>query len=107
MANSVEAVETIERHPDGARTAPEKQTTALTSKPPPETADEVRTRRYIILSLWAIIAFFGLPAWYATTTVPRADLPLHDMNSWAEGQVCVDQHVMIQHQELTSNRHVH
>lgn len=55
--------------------------------PPPETREEVRTRRWIILSLWMIIALLGIPAWYATTTVPRADLPLDSMNQWAEGRV--------------------
>lgn len=58
------------------------------SKLLPESPAEVRTRRWIVLSLWAIVALLGLPAWYATTTVPRADLPLYAMNQWADGQVC-------------------
>lgn len=70
-------------------------TTLAIKSAPPETHQEIRTRRWIILSLWAIIALFGLPAWYATTTVPRADLPLDAMNRWAEGHVCILQTVWL------------
>ena len=61
--------------------------TSVAGQPPPETREEITTRRWIILTLWAMVALCGLPAWYATTTVPRADLPLEAMNLWAEGHV--------------------
>ncbi|GAB7353619.1 hypothetical protein MBLNU459_g4034t1 [Dothideomycetes sp. NU459] len=62
---------------------------ALAKKaPPPETQHEVQTRRWIIFCFWAVAAFLGLPVWYATTTVPRASLPLDSMNRWADGQAC-------------------
>ncbi|KAL1297853.1 hypothetical protein AAFC00_006380 [Neodothiora populina] len=60
--------------------------TVAPKQPPPETIQETKTRRWIILSLWAIIAIFGLPAWYATTAVPRAELPIEVMTRWSEGQ---------------------
>lgn len=67
-------------------------TAALTRKqPPPESRQELKTRRWIIFCFWAVVAFFGLPVWYATTTVPRASLPLDSMNQWAEGQVSLCQ----------------
>lgn len=62
--------------------------TAAPRLPPPETRDEVSLRRSILASFWAIIVLIGIPLWYLTTTVPRADLPLDMMNQWAEGQVC-------------------
>lgn len=61
---------------------------ALAKKqPPPESYQEVKKRRWIIFCFWAVVAFLGLPVWYATTTVPRASLPLEAMSQWAEGQV--------------------
>ncbi|KAG9804798.1 hypothetical protein KCU68_g22297, partial [Aureobasidium melanogenum] len=50
---------------------------ALAKKqPPPESLQGVKTRRWIIFSFWAIVGLLGLPIWFATTTVPRAALPL-------------------------------
>lgn len=79
---------------DTREDAAENQSTSLNMTeanarklPPPEKKEHVKTRRLIIFSLWAIIAFLGVPAWYATTTVPRAELPLASMNRWAEGRV--------------------
>lgn len=56
-------------------------------QPPPESLQGVKTRRWIIFCFWAIAGLLGLPIWYATTTVPRAALPLESMNAWASGQV--------------------
>ncbi|KAH3671075.1 hypothetical protein OGAPHI_000786 [Ogataea philodendri] len=41
--------------------------------------NEVLTRRRILLSILAICAFVGLPLWYATTTVQRAELPVAEI----------------------------
>lgn len=81
-------MESIEGRESNASIATSDANVAAARKlPPPERRGEVRTRRRIILSLWMIIALLGIPAWYATTTVPRADLPLDSMNQWAEGRV--------------------
>ena len=58
-------------------------------QPPPESPQGVKTRRWIIFSFWAIAGLLGLPIWYATTTVPRAALPLESIDAWASGQVCL------------------
>ncbi|KAL5398919.1 hypothetical protein PMIN06_002570 [Paraphaeosphaeria minitans] len=57
-------------------------------QPPPETKQSLWLRRAVIASFWAVVAFLGLPVWYKTTAIYRADLPLQDMTAWANGQVC-------------------
>ncbi|KAJ9627136.1 GPI transamidase component [Taxawa tesnikishii (nom. ined.)] len=59
-----------------------------TPAPPPEKPTDTRTRRWIIVSFWAVAALLGLPVWIWTTTVHRASLPLDTMNRWAEGRAC-------------------
>lgn len=59
-------------------------------QPPPESPTGIKTRRWIIFCFWAIVGLLGLPIWYATTTVPRAALPLESMDAWASGQVCLE-----------------
>jgi phosphatidylinositol glycan class S len=56
--------------------------------PPPEKPSDVRRRSYIILSFWLIVLCLGLPIWWKTTTIYRADLPLQEMLEWADGKVC-------------------
>ncbi|KAK4555030.1 GPI transamidase component [Recurvomyces mirabilis] len=57
--------------------------------PPADPPQGQWTRRWIILSFWAIIVCFGLPHWLITTSTYRASLPLDAMNSWAlEDQIC-------------------
>ncbi|KAF2136496.1 uncharacterized protein K452DRAFT_279867 [Aplosporella prunicola CBS 121167] len=60
---------------------------AYAPRPPPEKPESVAIRRLVILSFWAIVIFLGLPLWWKTTTVYRADLPLQDMLDWADGKV--------------------
>ncbi|KAK5676473.1 GPI transamidase component [Elasticomyces elasticus] len=57
-------------------------------EPPPESQSLLRTRRWIVLSFWAIVVCFGLPHWLWTTSTYRASLPLEQMNNWAEGKAC-------------------
>lgn len=57
-------------------------------KPPPETRDAIWTRRFVILSFWAVVILVGLPVWWKTTTIYRADLPLQVMTDWADGKTC-------------------
>ena len=54
---------------------------------PPEKPSEASRRSYIIFSFWLIILGLGLPIWWKTTTIYRADLPLDRMLQWAEGKV--------------------
>lgn len=57
------------------------------TQPPPEKPSEQRRRTYIILSFWALVLLLGLPIWWKTTSIYRAELPLTDMLSWADGKV--------------------
>jgi phosphatidylinositol glycan class S len=57
-------------------------------KPPPETADSTWTRRWVVFSFWAVVIFLGLPVWWKTTAIYRADLPLQVMTDWADGKTC-------------------
>ncbi|KAI1100506.1 phosphatidylinositol-glycan biosynthesis class S protein [Jackrogersella minutella] len=68
---------------DGRATAslPRKQ-------PPPEKVEDIQRRSYIVASFWFIVLFFGLPIWWKTTTIYRADLPLSQMMDWADGRAC-------------------
>lgn len=56
-------------------------------EPPVESSESVRTRRYIVLSFWLVVVLLGLPIWWKTTEVYRAELPLAAMSAWAEGSV--------------------
>ncbi|KAM7184023.1 Phosphatidylinositol-glycan biosynthesis class S protein [Naviculisporaceae sp. PSN 640] len=57
-------------------------------EPPPEKPSDVRRRSYIILSFWLIVLFLGLPIWWKTTTIYRANLPINEMLEWADGRAC-------------------
>jgi len=56
-------------------------------KPPPETKEAILRRRWVILSFWTVVALLGLPVWWKTTNIYRADLPLQEMIDWADGKV--------------------
>lgn len=77
---------------NGLADIPKKEAVeALNQKksPPPECPESILRRRYIILSFWAVVIFLGLPVWWKTTTVYRANLPLQQMLDWADGNVCL------------------
>ncbi|KAI0837014.1 phosphatidylinositol-glycan biosynthesis class S protein [Hypoxylon sp. FL0890] len=57
-------------------------------EPPPETPIDIQRRSYIVASFWFIVLFLGLPIWWKTTTIYRADLPLSQMMDWADGRAC-------------------
>ncbi|CAK7262420.1 GPI transamidase component [Sporothrix epigloea] len=57
-------------------------------KPSPEKPSEIWRRIAVILSFWLIVCLLGLPIWWYTTTIYRADLPLEDMMEWADGKAC-------------------
>ncbi|KAK7415299.1 GPI transamidase component [Neonectria magnoliae] len=56
--------------------------------PPPEKLSDVRRRSFIVLSFWLVVVLLGLPIWWKTTTIYRANLPLDGMLEWAEGKAC-------------------
>ncbi|KAI1459848.1 phosphatidylinositol-glycan biosynthesis class S protein [Annulohypoxylon moriforme] len=62
--------------------------TLTPKQPPPEKAEDIQRRSWIVASFWFIVLFFGLPIWWKTTTIYRADLPLSQMMDWADGRAC-------------------
>lgn len=56
-------------------------------QPPPEAPEGIRIRTAIVLSFWFVILAFGLPIWWKTTAIYRANLPLTEMVEWSEGKV--------------------
>ncbi|KAK4664351.1 GPI transamidase component [Podospora pseudopauciseta] len=72
-----------------ATISPKKEAPTSSKKlPPPEKPTDVRRRSHVILSFWLIVLLLGLPIWWKTTTIYRADLPLEDMLEWADGKAC-------------------
>lgn len=54
---------------------------------PPEKPADARRRSLIVLSFWVLVALLGVPMWWRTTSIYRAELPLSDMMDWADGKV--------------------
>ncbi|KAK5659224.1 hypothetical protein OQA88_1315 [Cercophora sp. LCS_1] len=61
---------------------------ATKKQPPPEKPSDIRRRTWVILSFWLIVVCLGLPIWWETTTIYRANLPLSEMLNWADGKAC-------------------
>ena len=60
---------------------------SMVKQPPPETAESIWTRTRIVLSFWAVILLLGLPMWWKTTSIYRAQLPFQEMLDWDQGTV--------------------
>lgn len=73
---------------DGSKSSSSSSTLSQRKVPPPEKPSDIRRRTLVILSFWLIVLCLGLPIWWKTTAIPRADLPLHEMMDWADGKVC-------------------
>lgn len=56
--------------------------------PPSERPEALWTRTKVISSFWVVILLFGIPMWWRTTSIYRAELPFQEMLQWADGQVC-------------------
>ncbi|KAA8647441.1 hypothetical protein EYZ11_004046 [Aspergillus tanneri] len=56
--------------------------------PPPEKPEAIQMRFKVIAAFWAVIVFLGLPIWWKTTSIYRAQLPIQDMVDWADGKTC-------------------
>jgi GPI-anchor transamidase subunit S len=82
-SEQAQASEPVETTPATAAAAPDG-----VKLPPPEKPSATRQRSYIVLSFWLIIVLLGLPFWWKTTEVYRADLPIDAMLQWADGKVC-------------------
>ncbi|KAF9203540.1 hypothetical protein BGZ49_006295 [Haplosporangium sp. Z 27] len=46
-----------------------------------------RSRRLILLSVWVVV-LLGLPLWWKTTRVYRAELPYEDIEQWNDWKTC-------------------
>lgn len=67
----------------------EVKTSAKPREAPAEKSQSIWTRRLIIVAFWTVVVCLGLPHWTWTTSIQRSALPLESMNSWAEGNVCI------------------
>ncbi|KAF1964692.1 GPI transamidase component PIG-S [Bimuria novae-zelandiae CBS 107.79] len=65
-----------------------RSATEARKQPPPESPQSIWLRRAVMASFWAVAVFIGLPIWWKTTAIYRADLPLQDMTAWANAKVC-------------------
>lgn len=68
-------------------TSTTKTTTIGRKEAPPEKLSDIKRRTWVIISFWLIVLFLGLPIWWKTTAIPRANLPLDEMMDWADGKV--------------------
>ena len=59
----------------------------VSKKPPVESAQSIRLRALVVASFWAVAVLLGLPVWWWTTSIYRANLPLQEMLEWADGKV--------------------
>ncbi|KAF2738434.1 hypothetical protein EJ04DRAFT_532413 [Polyplosphaeria fusca] len=64
------------------------QVPKMTAKTPPESTESLWLRRCVIMSFWAVAICLGLPMWWKTTAIYRAELPLQAMTDWADGKMC-------------------
>jgi len=90
MSPGASADTSLSLNPNAAdRSTSGKVIATVTAKkePPPESKEAIWTRRLVILSFWAIIILVGLPVWWKTTAIYRADLPLQVMTDWADRKV--------------------
>ncbi|KAI1810133.1 phosphatidylinositol-glycan biosynthesis class S protein [Poronia punctata] len=56
--------------------------------PPPEKPADIFRRSLIVVSFWLLVLLLGIPIWWKTTTIYRANLPLDQMMAWADGKAC-------------------
>ncbi|KAI0473358.1 phosphatidylinositol-glycan biosynthesis class S protein [Xylariaceae sp. FL0804] len=63
-------------------------TPAKRKLPPPEKSADIRRRSLVVGAFWCIVLLLGLPIWWQTTSIYRANLPLDRMMDWADGKAC-------------------
>lgn len=79
MASSAKEQPTDQQHQDA---------TPDQIDPPPEKPSDITRRTYVVLSFWLVVLLLGLPFWWTTTSIYRANLPLEVMLRWADGKAC-------------------
>ncbi|KAI0144471.1 phosphatidylinositol-glycan biosynthesis class S protein [Xylariaceae sp. FL1272] len=57
-------------------------------QPPPEEPSHITRRSFIVASFWLLVLCLGLPVWWNTTSIYRANLPVSQMMDWADGKAC-------------------
>ncbi|KAK1753402.1 phosphatidylinositol-glycan biosynthesis class S protein [Echria macrotheca] len=72
----------------GKASASAEMSSGTRRQPPPEKPSDIRRRTWVIFSFWVIVVCLGLPIWWETTTIYRANLPLSEMLDWADGKAC-------------------
>ncbi|KFY76551.1 hypothetical protein V499_03842 [Pseudogymnoascus sp. VKM F-103] len=89
-AEASNAVQRTGKHGIDDGEAPAEAVSAIPKKkgPPPEKPENIRIRLYVMAVSWAMVLFIGLPIWWWTTAIYRADLPLDAMMDWADGRAC-------------------
>lgn len=80
-------IQSFDDQSNTTRASMSRNPTEAGRQPPPETRRSVWMRRAVVASFWAVVAFLGLPVWWKTTAIYRADLPLQDMTAWANAKV--------------------
>ncbi|KAI9149105.1 GPI transamidase component GPI17 [Paramyrothecium foliicola] len=68
--------------------APSSAAAPTPKEPPPEKPSDIKRRTHVVLSFWLIVLLLGVPIWWKTTSIYRADLPLDAMLQWADGKAC-------------------
>ncbi|KAI5289896.1 GPI transamidase component [Ascosphaera aggregata] len=68
------------------RSAAAANSSFMASALPTENPAAIKTRLSVVLSFWAVVVFLGLPLWWKTTTVHREDIPMQEMQDWANGK---------------------
>lgn len=66
-----------------------KVATPAVTEPPPEKPSDIKRRTSVVTSFWLIVLLLGLPIWWYTTSIYRANLPLDGMLQWADGKVII------------------
>ncbi|KAI1324666.1 phosphatidylinositol-glycan biosynthesis class S protein [Xylariaceae sp. FL0255] len=78
---------TAELKPEPIATKAEDKPKKL-KQPPPENESHILRRSWIVASFWFVVVCLGIPVWWSTTAIYRADLPLDRMMDWADGRAC-------------------
>ncbi|KAI0810041.1 phosphatidylinositol-glycan biosynthesis class S protein [Xylaria sp. FL0064] len=74
--------------PEAPSASASSTTTTKLKPPPPEPHSHILRRSLIIASFWLVVLCLGIPIWWKTTTIYRANLPLSQMMDWADGKSC-------------------
>ncbi|KAI8623201.1 phosphatidylinositol-glycan biosynthesis class S protein [Xylariaceae sp. FL1651] len=89
LVSDAEATTNAESNPTDTTTANGGPVLTTRRKPvPPEKPTHILRRSLVVASFWLVVLCLGLPIWWNTTTIYRANLPLNRMMDWADGRAC-------------------